>query len=276
MPLSDLFASGLLNEPYIFFDVETTGLYPLENDRIIEIAMVKTKNGVVVDKLEYLFNPCRDIPESASKVNNISDDMVKDAPKFSYDIAKEILSFIKDHTLVAHNASFDLNFLSYEIGRTTLWFEKWSAIDTLKLAKTINPNLPKYKLSYMMQFYSVEAKGTLHRAINDTIGLQELFFAMLNEPSISTKSVEHLIKNYGFTGKVMPHDIPSFIREPLICQEEIHTKYKSRNNNILDLNLKLLAPIWHNKSWFILARDLDKDNICILNPSNFINEEQSF
>jgi len=272
MPLSDLFSSSLLNESYIFFDVETTGLSPLEKDRVLEIAMVKTKNGVIVDKLEYMFNPGRDIPESASKVNNIYYEMVKDAPKFSYDIAKEIIDFVKDHILVAHSATFDLNFLSYEIALNGLWFEKWSAIDTIKLAKAVNPSLPRYKLSYLMEFYSVKSKGPLHRAINDTIGLQEIFFAMINEASISTKSIEYLVKNYGFTGKVMPRNIPAFIREPLICQEEIHTKYKNRQNNTLSLNLKLLAPVWISGSWYIVAENLDNNEIYTLSPLNFIKD----
>jgi DNA polymerase III epsilon subunit family exonuclease len=272
MPLSDLFSSSLLNEQYVFFDVETTGLSPLEKDRVIEIAMVKTKNGSIVDKLEYMFNPDRGIPESASKVNNISDEMVKDAPKFSYDIAKEILNFIKDHILVAHSAAFDLGFLAYEIGRTTLWFEKWSAIDTLKLARAIHPNLQKHRLSSLMEYYSIEPKGAFHRAINDTIGLQKLFFAMLNEASISTKSIEYLVKNYGFKAKVMPRDIPAFIREPLICQDEIQTKYKNRNNDILNLNLKLLSPVWNDNHWYILAKNLNNNEIYTLLPSSFIDK----
>ncbi len=275
MPLSDLFSSNLLNEPYVFFDVETTGLYPLDKDRVIELAMVKTKNGVIVDKFECLFNPERAIPEGASRINNISDEMVKDAPKFCSDIARKILDFTKDHILVAHNAAFDLDFLGYEIGLTGLWFERWCAIDSLQLAKAALPTLSKHRLSSLLSHYSIEPKGDLHRAINDTIGLQEMFFSLLNEASVSTKSIDHLVKNYGFTGKVMPRDIPAFIREALIGKEEIRAKYKNRSNDIITLNIKLLAPIWIDKHWYILARNLDNGEAYTLLPSSFINDNPS-
>ena len=84
---------------FIVYDVETTGLSPLKGDRIIELAAVKLKNKKIIDTFETFINPQRLIPEEASRINNITNDMVVDAPT-SMEILPEMIDFIGGGCLV--------------------------------------------------------------------------------------------------------------------------------------------------------------------------------
>src|SRR5271163_1362727 len=97
---------------FVIFDVETTGLSPIDGDRIVEIAAVKVRGLVVVDKFYSLVNPQRNIPSQASQVNNITEDMVNKAP-VSADILPQMIHFIGGACVAGHNVKFDLNFLCY-------------------------------------------------------------------------------------------------------------------------------------------------------------------
>ena len=125
MGLFSLFSQSLAKERYLFFDVETTGLFPLTGDRILELAMIKVENGDIIDKYESMFNPQREISEEITNINGISNEMVKDAPIFSREIGEKIVEFVKDTTLIAHNAKFDIGFLSTELARVGITFDGW-------------------------------------------------------------------------------------------------------------------------------------------------------
>lgn len=151
---------------YIIFDVETTGFYPTKGDRIIELAAIKIKKFDVVDTFTTLLNPERLIPEQAQKVNNISDDMVKNSPK-AIDILPDFLSFIGGGCLVGHNVKFDLEFLSYElaqIGRKLQ--DETPALDTLKMAREVIPYLSSYRLGEIARVSGIKVENA-HRALVD-------------------------------------------------------------------------------------------------------------
>lgn len=97
-------------------DVETTGLSS-EKDRIIQIAIVKVINGDIVDNYMRYVNPEKHIKQEASEVNNIYDEDVKDA-KTIKELFPEILEFIGNLPIVAHNAEFDIGFLRQEYFRS--------------------------------------------------------------------------------------------------------------------------------------------------------------
>ena len=99
----------------IILDTETTGLSPLEGDRIIEIACIETK-GLIPTKKRFhiLLNPEKKISEDAFKVHGYSNEFLKDKKKFK-EIADEFLNFIKEKDLIIHNAPFDLGFLNHEL-----------------------------------------------------------------------------------------------------------------------------------------------------------------
>jgi DNA polymerase III epsilon subunit family exonuclease len=151
---------------FVIFDVETTGLSVTDGDRIIEIAAVKVKEGKIIDKFYSLVNPQRSIPSQASQVNNITDDMVSEAP-LAADILPQMIQFIGGACVTGHNVRFDLNFLCYElalIGRKLN--EQTPAIDTLKMARDLLPYLSNHKLAYLARSLGVVVDQT-HRAMAD-------------------------------------------------------------------------------------------------------------
>ena len=151
---------------FVIFDVETTGLSPIDGDRIVEIAAVKVKGALVVDKFYSLINPQRTIPSQATQVNNITEDMVAKAP-VSADILPEMIHFIGGACVAGHNVRFDLNFLCYElalIGRRLN--DQTPAVDTLKMARDLLPYLSNHKLAYLARSLGVVVDQT-HRAMAD-------------------------------------------------------------------------------------------------------------
>ena len=175
MSIFSLFSQSLVKENYIFFDVETTGLYPLLGDKIIEIAMIKTSKGNVIDTFSTFINPGIKIPLEVTNINNITNEMVKDAPVFDKIFGEKIIDFIEENILIAHNAGFDLGFLSTELARNGLFFERWKAIDTLKIAKEIFPG-QKNRLENLICRYNIMPEGDFHRALVDTEALKKIFF----------------------------------------------------------------------------------------------------
>lgn len=151
---------------FVVFDVETTGLSPLNGDRIIEIAAVKVKNQGVIDTFSSLINPGRDIPIEAQRVHGITPEMVSEAPS-AETVLPQMIDFIGGGCLVGHNIKFDLDFLCYELalfGRK-LRIET-PAVDTLKMSKKVMSHLRSHRLSYLAHSFGVRVDET-HRALAD-------------------------------------------------------------------------------------------------------------
>jgi len=158
---------------FVIFDVETTGLSPVDGDRIIEIAAVRVKGSQVVDRFYSLVNPQRRIPSQATMVNNITDDMVEAAP-VSADVLPQMINFIGGACVAGHNVRFDLNFLCYELALTGRRLnDQTPAVDTLKMARELLPYLSNHKLAYLARSLGVVVDQT-HRAMADveiTVGV---------------------------------------------------------------------------------------------------------
>ncbi len=151
---------------FVIFDVETTGLSPIDGDRIVEIAAVKVKGSQVVDKFYSLVNPQRTVPPQATQVNNITDDMLISAP-VAADILPQMIHFIGGACVAGHNVRFDLNFLCYELALTGRRLnDQTPAVDTLKMARDLLPYLSNHKLGYLARSLGVVVDQT-HRAMAD-------------------------------------------------------------------------------------------------------------
>jgi DNA polymerase III epsilon subunit len=151
---------------FVIFDVETTGLSPIDGDRIVEIAAVKVKGAQVTDKFYSLVNPQRAMPSHATLVNNITEEMLVNAP-VAAEILPQMIHFIGGACVAGHNVRFDLNFLCYElalIGRRLN--DQTPAVDTLKMARDLLPYLSNHKLSYLARSLGVVVDQT-HRAMAD-------------------------------------------------------------------------------------------------------------
>ena len=122
------------NERKLILDTETTGLN-FDNDKIIEIGIVELKENVLTQNYfhEYI-NPERDISLSAQRIHGISNEFLTNKPKFN-EIVQKFLDFIKDDTIIIHNAEFDVNFINKELQNCGFNNIKNLIIDTIKIAK---------------------------------------------------------------------------------------------------------------------------------------------
>ncbi|MEE9574100.1 MAG: 3'-5' exonuclease, partial [Candidatus Neomarinimicrobiota bacterium] len=114
---------------FVALDFETTGIDSV-NDRIIEVAAIRFTDGKASNKFVKLVNPGRPIPDFITNITNISNEMVKDA-QLEEDIVEELTKFIGNSPIVAHNTTFDINFLRELTKRHNINFTEPDLYDSL-------------------------------------------------------------------------------------------------------------------------------------------------
>ncbi len=185
----------------IILDTETTGLKPFQGDKIIEIAAIELIDHISTEKKFHCYiNPERDIPETSKQIHNISYEMVKDKPIFK-DIIDNFLSFIKNDTIIIHNADFDLKFLNYELSLCGFNNLQNNIIDTLSIAKSKYPG-SSVSLDSLCKRFEVnlnERKEKGHGALIDCYLLSEVYLELKGgkQPNLnlSKESKKTLLKN---------------------------------------------------------------------------------
>jgi DNA polymerase-3 subunit alpha (Gram-positive type) len=168
---------ALAETDFVVFDLETTGS-KTPPCRITEIGAYRVSGGRITGEYQTLINPEARIPPFISALTGITDDMVKDAPKFS-DIACDFLDFIGDSVLVAHNAPFDMRFLNSEVGRI---FEEYRVANpclcTVQLSRRLLPHVENHKLKTLAEYYDISLVNH-HRASADARATAEIFVNLL-------------------------------------------------------------------------------------------------
>ncbi|MBN8551523.1 MAG: DNA polymerase III subunit epsilon [Caulobacterales bacterium] len=163
----------------IVLDTETTGFDPRGGDRMVEIACLELENLTPTGRTFHtLINPGRTIGPEVVRVHGITNEKVKDAPRFA-EIADDLLAFIADSPVVAHNAGFDRNFVNFELeeaGRPTLADEQW--IDTLPLAQKRFPGMANSLDALCKRFKVSLVERTLHGALIDTRLLASVYLEL--------------------------------------------------------------------------------------------------
>lgn len=158
---------------YVVFDLETTGL-SYTSDEIIEISGIRVRNKKIEKNFSTLVNPGIHIPYAATKVNGITDEMVRKAPTL-HTALEQFLDFAGKDILVGHNIhTFDMKFLSNGVFREFGKIVSNDYIDTLRLAKYCLPQLPRHRLTDVSEFFQIETNGA-HRALNDCIMNQKCY-----------------------------------------------------------------------------------------------------
>jgi DNA polymerase-3 subunit epsilon len=160
----------------IVFDTETTGLDPLTGDRLVEIGCVELVNRIPTgETFHAYFNPERDMPSAAEAVHGLSARFLSDKPLFR-DKATDILEFIGDSVLVAHNARFDFGFLNAELQRAGHPIIDLSRmIDSLTIARTLHPGA-KHSLDALCSRYGIDRSHRVkHGALLDAELLAQLY-----------------------------------------------------------------------------------------------------
>lgn len=164
--------------PLVFLDVETTGFAPSKCE-ILEVSAIKFESGMTpVAAFSTLCKPKKPIPEEASAVNHITDDMVADAPAFTQ-IAPALTEFIKGCHIAGHNLDFDLRFI-FAHGADLP--EKVRFYDTLDLAHLTIPNgsVYNYKLDTVCQYYGIW-RNNAHRSLSDCYATAKLFTHLVQD-----------------------------------------------------------------------------------------------
>ena len=176
-----------LDTTYCVLDLETTG-FSATNEKITEIGVMKYKNGEVIDEFSTFVNPEKHIPQRVTEVTNITDDMVKDAKTIDK-VFPELLEFLEDSVIVAHNANFDVGFLKQNAKVLGYDFD-YTYLDTLSLAKDLFPEYKKYKLGKIADNLGIKVE-VAHRALDDvdtTVKVFKVMIDMLKEKGVKKLS----------------------------------------------------------------------------------------
>ena len=164
---------------FVVFDLETTGA-KTPPCRVTEIGAYRVKKSEIVEEFHSLVNPETPIPFFISLLTGITDEMVKEAPKFA-EVGDAFLKFIGDSVLVAHNAGFDMRFLNHEVGRL---YEDYTlgnpSLCTVQLSRKLLPDIENHKLKTLAEHYSV-ALVNHHRANEDAHATARIFIHLLGE-----------------------------------------------------------------------------------------------
>lgn len=174
---------------FTFLDVETTGLSP-RTARVCEVAAISFRGPDRVSTLAELVNPGHPIPPEVSKIHGITDEMVKDSPSFG-GVAPRLLAMLEGSVIVAHNAEFDLGFLSMEFERVGLKFPRLPVLDTLLIARK------------HWKFQS-NRLGNIARELNFS---NENWHRALSDVEMTRKIFEHFIAAFRTAGAATVHDL---------------------------------------------------------------------
>jgi DNA polymerase-3 subunit epsilon len=162
----------------IFLDTETTGLSAEGGDRVIELGCVELVNRKLTgNNLHFYFNPGRDSHEDALKVHGISNEFLRDKPKFAA-VVQEILNYVEGAEIIIHNAAFDVGFLNKELelaGQKPFATFVEGVVDTLVMAKQMYPG-KRNSLDALCERLGVDNSGrTLHGALLDAELLADVY-----------------------------------------------------------------------------------------------------
>lgn len=153
------------NAPIVVIDFETSGLSPVQGDRVIEIGAVLIRNQQIADRFQSLINPGFLVTREIEMVTGINNSMLYDAPDATT-VMTNLSRFIGSHPLVAHNASFDQKFLEAEfslIGKS----RPYNFGCTLLLSRRVYPDMPNHKLETLIRMKGLAVNGQFHRALAD-------------------------------------------------------------------------------------------------------------
>jgi len=196
-----------LKKPICFFDLETTGTNP-GKDRIVEIAILKLDTNNQKKEMVWRVNPGCPIPDEATSVHGITDEMVKDQPSFKY-YSKEIHNFIEGCDLGGYNIDkFDLPLLVEEFIRSDIDVSSFVKVKTVDVQTIFFKKEPR-DLSSALKFYCNKDHGNAHTALDDTIATYEVLLSQLDKYDDLEPSVDFLStltkrnKNIDFAGRII-------------------------------------------------------------------------
>ena len=221
----------------IVFDTETTGLSPAGGDRMVEIGCVEIYDRIETGRhFHAYFNPEREMPGEAEAVHGLSTIFLSDKPRF-LEKAEELIEFIHDSPLVAHNASFDFGFLNFELercGRPPVCMSRM--VDTLTLARTRHPGAKHSLDALCMRFGIDRSHRVKHGALLDAQLLAQVYVELTGGRQIGLGLVADTgVGAAAAAGGVMIREPrPARPHEPAVEELERHRAFIAR----------LVNPLW--------------------------------
>lgn len=170
---------------YAIVDIETSG-GNYQTAKITEIAIIIFDGEKICDSFVSLINPECYIPDFITKITGITNEMVKNSPKF-YEVARKIVEITANRIFVAHNANFDYNFIKKEFKELGYDFSR-KTICTVELSRKLMPNHASYSLGNICNDLNITINGR-HRAEGDATATTELFRRLLVINNQNQKSI---------------------------------------------------------------------------------------
>ena len=225
----------------ICFDTETTGLNPENGDRVIEIGCVEIIDRKITgNTYREIINPERLNSIESINITGLTDDILKDKPKFA-DISQGFIEFISDSRLIAHNANFDITFINYELSLLNIPPLTNEIVDSLQIAKTKFPG-KKNNLDALCERLEIDnSKREKHGALLDAELLAEVYLAMTKENNsqlfVAKEEDIGLIEVEELLNIVNDNDILK-PRNYQVSEEEL-----KKHMEFIDKNIK--NPLWN-------------------------------
>ena len=199
----------------IVFDTETTGLSPAGGDRVVEIGCVELFNRVETGRsFHSYFNPGRSMPSEAEAVHGLSDRFLSDKPNF-HDRCEELLEFIADSPMIAHNAAFDFGFINHELGscgRPAVCMSRM--VCTLTIARQKFPGA-KHSLDALCTRFGVDRSQRIkHGALLDAQLLAQVYVELTGGRQIGLTLVAELVGDDQRPEAVAAAPLPIVVRPP--------------------------------------------------------------
>jgi len=175
---------------FTIIDIETTGSV-FKYGKITEIAIFQHNGQKITDSFSTLINPEIDIPQFITRLTGISNEMVKDAPKF-YEVAKQIIELTEGRTFIAHNVNFDYSFIKEEYKRLGYIFNR-KKLCTVQLSRKLLPGHSSYSLGKLCSDLGIIISDR-HRAEGDALATVKLFEILLEKNRIlgDSKTINNL------------------------------------------------------------------------------------
>jgi len=220
----------------IIFDTETTGVNPAGGDRIVEIGCIEMINRVETGR-EYhaYFHPERSMPSEAEAVHGLSDRFLSDKPLFA-DKAQELIDFLGDAPMVAHNAGFDFGFLNRELalcGRDPICLTRM--VCTLVIARTRHPGA-KHSLDALCSRFGVDrSQRVKHGALLDAQLLAQVYIELTGGRQIGLGLVADV--SLDSVAATTPVDRPLRPARPHFASDEEITRHRA-------FIARLKQPLW--------------------------------
>lgn len=236
-----------------FVDIETTGT-SVYHDRIIEIAIVTVRDGLIVDKYETLVNPLSSVSPFITQMTGIGMEDLEEAPTFR-DLKDEIYTRLENTLFVAHNARFDYGFIKNEFKHHGMNFNL-KQLCTVKLSRTLFPRFKRHNLDSVMERFGITCENR-HRAMGDTIATYEFYRHVLNttpedkleqvikhltrSPSlpsnIKANVVESLPEHAGVYIFYGENHVPLYIGKSVNIKERVKSHFQADHRSSSEMNI---------------------------------------